>query len=864
MEALDNPDYDPVAHLQVLFAGPSNLEKLPDVSRAVYAHKKDLSQRIADNSTQIRKHTENDDYAARVESGTHSLVQLHSRISSLRAQAYFTESKITNMTSHIISLDKTKSNLIYSITVLKRLQMLTTAYDQLSGLVVHRHYHEMAQTLMAVQELMSHFKPFRSISQIAALSRQIGDIQVKITDQIFADFETVLSGKGDSDLSNSLADATAVLELLGDHNKTKLINWYCSTQLREYRTIFRNSDEAGSLENIGRRFAYFKRILKQHVDSNSKYFDPSWHMAEELTNTFCNNTRDDIQALLSENGGKNTNVQTLLQALQETLDFEQYLEKRFESVSDSRLSTDRRRVTPTEDVKTTLKSGKAISLAFQPHLNIWIDYQDKQLSLKFAQFKAPPLPHKYTDGEPDPDPTVLPSSAELFIFYRQILAQTCKLSTGEPLVNLSRLFGKWLDIYCSQILNPTFPARLNDETDFKTLALVVATADYCTTTISQLEEKLQSSIDDSLKEMINFDNERGRFLDVVNLGIKRLVGKVETALEMSWREMANTAWSKLDTVGDQSSYAQELTRALLSEVKTVLHYTSKKTYVRLVCDKIVESVAHSFLAQVVKCRPISEIASEQMLLDLYVVKNTLLKLPSLAEGADPTAPPASLYSKHVSGSIGRVETILKVVLTQTTPPEGLVQNYFYLIGDRSVENFRKILDIKGLSRSEQARFVELFHAHMKAHDNLVDDSPILQSLRLSGAGSTTHSNGYGMLGSGGSSGAGHNAFSGSGTRSVSGGGLPFNLGSNSASSSNVSKDLMSGRATPVNEAVSAFAASLSPPNLHLPKFEPAKGFVMAKDQIEKSLEKISQEKPVTKINENFRTFGRLFRRDTNQ
>lgn len=137
-------------------------------------------------------------------------------------------------------------------------------------------------------------------------------------------------------------------------------------------------------------------------------------------------------------------------------------------------------------------------MAFQPHLNIWIEYQDKQLSLKFAQFKAPPPPKQALD-EQEPDPTVLPSSADLFIFYRQILAQTSKLSTRDPLVNLSKLFAKWLDTYCSQILRPTFPNKLSDKDDFKTLALIISTADYCTTTISQLEENFNLLLTRTLK-----------------------------------------------------------------------------------------------------------------------------------------------------------------------------------------------------------------------------------------------------------------------------------------------------------------------------------------------------------------------------
>lgn len=861
MDALDKVDYDPAVHLQLLFSSPLSVTKLPQVAAAVALHGDRLSSDIA-TTTQKAENAVNEDYYGRVLDGKQTLNELYSRIDELRAQAHDTETKIITMTSHIISLDKTKSNLIHSITVLKRLQMLTTACDQLKALVNNRHYREMSQTLPAVQELMSHFKPFRSIDQIAALNRQIGEMQVEITDQIFSDFDTVLSGKGDLNTANNLSDATLVLEQLGESNQSKLINWYCSTQLREYRNIFKASDEAGSLENIARRYSYFKRLLKQHVDTNARYFKPSWHMAECLTNAFCNTTRDDIHTLLAQ-GGRHMDVQLLLKALQETLEFEQYLEKRFGSVSDSR--TDSSLIDKKKHPEVAFTSGKTISLAFQPHLNIWIDYQDKQLAEIFQRFKAPPAPKNFENGEQeqDPDPTVLPSSADLFIFYRKVFAQTAKLSTGEPLYNLSKLFAKWLDVYNNQILKTKFPNRLTEEDDFKTLALVISTADYCTATTSQLEDKIRSTIDEEWSEKVSFDEQRSHFLDIVNNGIKRLVGKVESALEYSWREMTNTNWSKLHVVGDQSSYVSELNRSLLTETKKVLKYTPKKTYVRLMCDKIVEAIASAFLLCVIKCRPISEVASEQILLDLYVVKNTLLKLPSLANESEPNAPPSSAYSRHVSNSIGRVETILKVILTQKSPPEGLVQNYFYLIGDKSVDNFKKIMDLKGMTRSEQSRFVELFNAHMKAHDNLVDESPLLTAVRLTGGGSIAI-NGVNGNGSVNTIGTPYSSLLGG-----SGASSNNNLGGSGGplASTGITRETFSlGPVTGGTDPVSALAASFksSPPTLQMPKFETPKGFTLAKDQIEKSFEKITQDTPVSKFNENMnRTFGRFFRRDTN-
>lgn len=41
-----------------------------------------------------------------------------------------------------------------------------------------------------------------------------------------------------------------------------------------------------------------------------------------------------------------------------------------------------------------------------------------------------------------------------------------------------------------------------------------------------------------------------------------------------------------------------------------------------------------------------------------------------------------------------MEAILKVILTPHDPPDGLIGNYFLLIGDKNFNNFQKILELK--------------------------------------------------------------------------------------------------------------------------------------------------------------------------
>ena len=304
---------------------------MPRTSRAIRNYQHGLDSEI---STLVAKQSTSDaESVKRIQSAKDDLAELFKKIESVRERAIQTEHTITEMTADIKLLDNTKKNLTLSMTALKRLQMLTTAYEQLRGLSSSRQYRECAQLLQAVIQLMAHFKSYRSIDQIATLSRNVADLQRELLEQICEDFEVTFA-KGELPQRRAmLAESCAVMDALGENARSRLITWYCNTQLREYRQIFRGNEEAGSLDNISRRYSWFKRMLKTYDDEHAAMFPPYWRVNEMLANAFCESTREDFRGILSRAArkadGLSLNVDLLLSCLQETLDFERSLEKRF-------------------------------------------------------------------------------------------------------------------------------------------------------------------------------------------------------------------------------------------------------------------------------------------------------------------------------------------------------------------------------------------------------------------------------------------------------------------------------------------------------------------------------------------------------
>lgn len=125
-----------------------------------------------------------------------------------------------------------------------------------------------------------------------------------------------------------------------------------------------------------------------------------------------------------------------------------------------------------------------------------------------------------------------------------------------------------------------------------------------------------------------------------------------------------------------------------------------------------------------------------MLLDIYVLKKGFEELITL-NAPSGTAPPPG-YIKRVSQSMSRLDPILKTLQVRPSPPEALVQAYLIHIADKTDTNFRKILDLKGIRKQDQAHLVELFQAHRASprNESLQQSSPLLTPLVV-GANSTT-------------------------------------------------------------------------------------------------------------------------------
>ncbi|XP_047562014.1 vacuolar protein sorting-associated protein 53 homolog isoform X2 [Lutra lutra] len=670
---------------------------------------------------------------------------------------------VKEITRDIKQLDHAKRHLTTSITTLNHLHMLAGGVDSLEAMTRRRQYGEVANLLQGVMNVLEHFHKYMGIPQIRQLSERVKAAQTELGQQILADFEEAFPSQGTKrpgGPSNVLRDACLVANILDPRIKQEIIKKFIKQHLSEYLVLFQENQDVAWLDKIDRRYAWIKRQLVDYEEKFGRMFPHEWYMTERIAVEFCHVTRTEL-AKIMRSRAKEIEVKLLLFAIQRTTNFEGFLAKRFSgcTLTDGTLkklespppSTNPfLEDEPTPEMEELVmekgdldqpKKPKApdnpfhgiVSKCFEPHLYVYIESQDKNLGELIdrfvADFKAqgPPKPNTDEGG------AVLPSCADLFVYYKKCMVQCSQLSTGEPMIALTTIFQKYLREYAWKILSGNLPKTTSSSGGLTISSLlkekegsevakftleelclicsILSTAEYCLATTQQLEEKLKEKVDVSLIERINLTGEMDTFSTVISSSIQLLVQDLDAACDPALTAMSKMQWQNVEHVGDQSPYVTSVILHIKQNVPIIRdNLASTRKYFTQFCIKFANSFIPKFITHLFKCKPISMVGAEQLLLDTHSLKMVLLDLPSIGSQVVRKAPAS--YTKIVVKGMTRAEMILKVVMAPHEPLVVFVDNYIKLLTDCNTETFQKILDMKGLKRSEQSSMLELLRQRL--------------------------------------------------------------------------------------------------------------------------------------------------------
>uniref|UniRef100_E9PYD3 VPS53 GARP complex subunit n=1 Tax=Mus musculus TaxID=10090 RepID=E9PYD3_MOUSE len=501
-DPLDQADFNAVEYINTLFPTEQSLANIDDVVNKIRLKIRRLDDNIR---TVVRGQTNvGQDGRQALEEAQKAIQQLFGKIKDIKDKAEKSEQMVKEITRDIKQLDHAKRHLTTSITTLNHLHMLAGGVDSLEAMTRRRQYGEVANLLQGVMNVLEHFHKYMGIPQIRQLSERVKAAQTELGQQILADFEEAFPSQG-----------------------TK-VAW---------------------LDKIDRRYAWVKRQLVDYEEKYGRMFPREWCMTERISVEFCHVTRAELSKIMRARA-KEIEVKLLLFAIQRTTNFEGFLAKRFSgcTLTDGtlkKLESPPPSTNPFLEDETTpemeelaLEKGELeqpkkpkapdnpfhgiVSKCFEPHLYVYIESQDKNLSELIdrfvADFKAqgPPKPNTDEGG------AVLPSCADLFVYYKKCMVQCSQLSTGEPMIALTTIFQKYLREYAWKILSGNLPktssssggltissllkekegsevARFTLE-ELCLICSILSTAEYCLATTQQLEEKLKEKVDCHLQQ----------------------------------------------------------------------------------------------------------------------------------------------------------------------------------------------------------------------------------------------------------------------------------------------------------------------------------------------------------------------------
>uniref|UniRef100_A0A8C2KA21 Vacuolar protein sorting-associated protein 53 homolog n=1 Tax=Cyprinus carpio TaxID=7962 RepID=A0A8C2KA21_CYPCA len=753
-DPLDRADFNAVEYINTLFPTEQSLANIDEVVNNIRLKIRRLDDNIR---TVVRGQTNvGQDGRQALEEAQKAIQQLFGKIKDIKDKAERSEQMVKEITRDIKQLDHAKRHLTTSITTLNHLHMLAGGVDSLEAMTRKRQYGEVANLLQGVVNVLEHFQKYMGIPQIRQLSERVKAAQSELGTQILADFEETFPAQGSKKSggpSNVLRDACLVANVLDPRIKQEIIKKFIRQHLSEYMVLFQENQDVAWLDKIDRRYAWIKRQLVDYEEKYGRMFPEEWCMTERIAVEFCHITRTEL-AKLMRNRAREIEVKLLLFAIQRTTNFEGLLAKRFSgyTLNDGPAKKPEMPLEPTNPFLEDEDSGpekdedldrpkkpKApdnpfhgiVSKCFEPHLYVYIESQDKNLGELIdrfvADFRAQGPPKSGTDE----GGAVLPSCADLFVYYKKCMVQCSQLSTGEPMIALTTIFQKYLREYAWKILSGNLPKTSTNSGGLTISSLlkekegsevakftmeelclicsILSTAEYCLATTQQLEEKLKEKVDKTLMERINLTGEMDTFSTVISNSIQLLVQDLDVACDPALTAMSKMPWQSVEHVGDQSPYVTSVIMHIKQNVPIIRdNLASTRKYFTQFCIKFTNSFIPKFINHLFRCKPISMVGAEQLLLDTHSLKTVLLDLPSIGSQVVRKAPAS--YTKIVVKGMTRAEMILKV---------GTLRSF------TAIKHLRIGSPDSGLKRSEQSTMLELFRQRLPNPPSGSDSGPSL-------------------------------------------------------------------------------------------------------------------------------------------
>mmetsp|Transcript_30765 Transcript_30765/g.56080 ORF Transcript_30765/g.56080 Transcript_30765/m.56080 type:complete len:833 (-) Transcript_30765:14-2512(-) len=697
-DPLDADNFNPVDYINKQFPNEVSLDGLPGFVNKLKAQQQQID---GDIRHAVRRQAATGRRArADLDEAKSAVRELFERIKAIKSKAEQSEALVSDVCRDIKSLDVAKRNLTLTVTALKRLVMLVTALEQLRTLAQCRQYEEASRLIKAIEELASHFQEMRHVARVADLLERKAAMFSDLKTQLLEDYAS-LHGPTHA-IPPSLPAAACCVDAMGLFVRREVIKQFCLRLLEEYQEIFQPPKEASGLETAERRFHWLKRTLHTYDEKYGQHFPEFWRVPCVLCELFCHVTRPHFVEVLGMSH-HTVDPELMVRVLQKSILFENELARKYPV----ELMTSSATAAPEDDYSggasgfgfkyPDVLGGKAnkassgsgamedpmqfaprfkgiISECFDAYLITWVQHEEKQLLEKLDRMTsagADNIVNQDHEGDEEEDEgsdfrLLFASAPELFAEMKATKDKCGAFSTHQTLFDVFQVFRKVMAHYVSK-LNSQMPLPNKVSTPLDSNAVqgvccVIGTAEYCMDTLGQFRDALLRVIDSAFEDRVTFENEQNLLNDTETRALEVLMQSVNCSLDEAFNRMTSTPWGQYaQECSDHSTYVNEISDRLPRELGPISQYLSKLHYTSF-CTKFVQAFITRFIAEIYRCRKISEQGAQQLLHDTSHIKTTLLEAPIVAVAGKMSSMPTA-YSNYVVRKMGRAETMLKVLST---------------------------------------------------------------------------------------------------------------------------------------------------------------------------------------------------------
>lgn len=690
-----SPDIDIPAYINTHFPSEAQLSNnLPSFVTRIDSALQSLDAQLAEL---VREHRHDTEQNTVLLAETHQSVDdLYHTLNTLAEATDKAEKDIDSALAPAKPIFTALQNVIATSEALDNLCALDSAVEKLEAAATSG-FQAAAADLSVFEKIRTSVEALPSddsLRRLPQLRARAAVATESIRTMLFSDFRrcsdilsspNVPKAKTD-DATNRLRTMCLVTDAMGPPVRAELIGKYVRGRRNAFRAAF-EMDSSG-FAGVDRRFSWIRNELRQNwarlggerVNKGwGLVFPDDWRVYRRVADGLVQELRHWTSQTLD--AGADRDVAIMVSALSKAKEFELELERRFAIIGEK-----------------TVFVG-VISECFGPWMGAYVQQEDEHLKLVMMELVR-------EERWVCEDGTVLRSAVELFLVIKKSMGTCASLDIRQPLFSLHRIFSKHLSTYGATLVkhlpgifgnalaDSSRPSEYNRK--IQRACAIINTAEYCSTTVEQLEETLRQTVQEAFAADIDFSSEREKFGTVSAKGIQSVVSLLNEDMESNLRKLSSLDWATWKEVGDTSTYIEGIRAKLSISTKNLSSLLSKHHF-RFLLEKFAVSFISRYATHFYRCEQINNFGAQQILLDITAVKALLLSLPASVHASAP-----GTYIRSINRELGKIEALLKVILA---PVDMSVDTYVALVPEGTAEDLQKVLEMKGLRRAESAPFV---------------------------------------------------------------------------------------------------------------------------------------------------------------